>query len=100
MLELTHLFVLCLWGALHTDNCCFYLLIRSYLPTSSTAGASYNDIGSQHAHSSESGQSTHSPIYLPTTLNPTSYHTIEIHRKVSNEILPPPKDPKTIKAEV
>ena len=74
----------------------FMCLYRSFLPAISA-----NKPGTP-PHSLDPSKASQSlPMYLPTTFNPTAYHTIEIRKKISiTPPSPPPKDPKLIEMEV
>ena len=73
----------------------FPSFLRSYLPQTGSAPPSLDFLSDRGA------TPTATPLYLPTTVNPSSYCTVVVERKVAVQLpSSPQKDPRIIELEV
>ena len=78
--------------AAHVSSLSF---LRSYLPQAGSAPPSLDFLSDRGA------TPTATPLYLPTTENPTNYRTVVVERKATVQLpSPPQKDPRIIELEV
>ena len=73
----------------------FSSFLRSYLPQTGPVPPSLDFLSDRGA------TPTATPLYLPTTVNPSSYCTVVVERKVAVQLpSSPQKDPRIIELEV
>ena len=74
----------------------FPSFLRSYLPQTGSAPPSLDFLSVDRG-----ATPTAMPLYLPTTVNPSSYCTVVVEKKVAVQLpSPPQKDPRIIELEV